>query len=130
MNLPRRPGALGAVLALLPLVAVSGCGSTPPPPPAETHSGRPDRGAALIAQYGCGSCHTVPGVKGADGLVGPPLTRFGSRSYIAGELPNNADNLRHWISDPQSVEPGTAMPNLGVKPIDAQDIAAYLYTLD
>ncbi|PWU48325.1 cytochrome C [Micromonospora globispora] len=130
MSLPGRLGALGAVLALLPLVAVTGCGSAPPPPPPETHTGRPDRGAQLIAQYGCGSCHTVPGVKGADGLVGPPLTRFGARSYIAGELPNNADNLRHWISDPQSVEPGTAMPNLGVKPIDAQDIAAYLYTLD
>ena len=130
MSLPRRLGAFAAALALLPLVAVSGCGSTAPPPPAETHSGRPDRGAALIAQYGCGSCHTVPGVKGADGLVGPPLTRFGSRSYIAGELPNNADNLRRWISDPHSVEPGTAMPNLGVTPIDAQDIAAYLYTLD
>ncbi|NES16920.1 MULTISPECIES: cytochrome c family protein [Micromonospora] len=118
------------LVALPPLLALPGCARTNPPPPPEVRAGRPDRGAALIAQYGCGSCHTIPGVDRANGLVGPPLTRFGSRSYIAGKLVNNADNLQHWITDPQAVEPGNAMPNLGVKPIDAQDIAAYLYTLD
>ncbi|MGW0435628.1 c-type cytochrome [Micromonospora sp. NPDC003197] len=106
------------------------CTRVPSPPPPEAGSGYPERGARLIEQYGCGSCHTIPGVDRANGLVGPPLTRFGARSYVAGELPNNAENLRHWIEDPQSVEPGTAMPDLGVGPIDAQDIAAYLLTLD
>ncbi|MEU4366434.1 c-type cytochrome [Micromonospora chersina] len=126
----RRLWLLATVLAALPVLAVTGCASTSAPPPPESRTGRPDRGAKLIAQYGCGSCHTVPGVDRAGGLVGPPLTRFGARSYIAGELPNNADNLRRWITDPQAVEPGTAMPKLGVSAIDAQDIAAYLYTLD
>ncbi|MGW4298001.1 c-type cytochrome [Micromonospora chersina] len=126
----RRLRLLATVLAALPVLAVTGCASTSAPPPPESRTGRPDRGAKLIAQYGCGSCHTVPGVDRAGGLVGPPLTRFGARSYIAGELPNNADNLRRWITDPQAVEPGTAMPKLGVSAIDAQDIAAYLYTLD
>ncbi|MEV0430484.1 c-type cytochrome [Micromonospora sp. NPDC050495] len=121
---------LTMLLALPPLLAAPGCASTDPPPPPEVRAGQPDRGAALIAQYGCGSCHTIPGINRADGLVGPPLTRFGSRSYIAGKLVNNADNLQHWIADPQAVEPGTAMPDLGVSPLDAQDIAAYLYTLD
>ncbi|MBQ0905052.1 cytochrome c family protein [Micromonospora sp. U21] len=130
MMLPRRLWALGAALMILPIVAVTACASTAPPPPPESRNGRPDRGAELIAQYGCGSCHTIPGINRADGLVGPPLTRFGARSYIAGQLPNNADNLRRWIADPQAVEPGTAMPNLGISAIDAQDIAAYLYTLD
>lgn len=124
----RRLWMVGAALAALPVVA--GCASTSSPPPPESRAGRPDRGAQLIAEYGCGSCHTIPGIDRADGLVGPPLTRFGARSYIAGELPNNADNLRRWITDPQAVEPGTAMPDLGVSAIDAQDIAAYLYTLD
>ncbi|MFF4888256.1 c-type cytochrome [Micromonospora chersina] len=36
----------------------------------------------------------------------------------------------NWLTDPQRVEPGSAMPDLGVSPIDVQDIAAYLYTLD
>ncbi|MGW3611045.1 c-type cytochrome [Micromonospora sp. NPDC005163] len=130
MMLPRRLWALGAALMILPMVAVTACASTAPSPPPESRNGRPDRGAELIAQYGCGSCHTIPGINRADGLVGPPLTRFGARSYIAGQLPNNAENLRRWIVDPQAVEPGTAMPNLGISAIDAQDIAAYLYTLD
>ncbi|WP_346535432.1 c-type cytochrome [Micromonospora sp. DPT] len=130
MMVPRRLWALGAALMILPVVAVTACASTAPPPPPESRNGRPDRGAELITRYGCGSCHTIPGINRADGLVGPPLTRFGARSYVAGQLPNNADNLQRWISDPQAVEPGTAMPNLGVTAIDAQDIAAYLYTLD
>jgi cytochrome c len=98
-------------------------------PGAEPKLGDPDRGQQLISDYGCGSCHVVPGVNDADGLVGPPLTDFGRRSYIAGVLPNNADNLQHWIRDPQSVVPGNAMPDLGVSGVDARDIAAYLLTL-
>jgi cytochrome c1 len=116
-------------VVLAAVVATAACVQVAPGPPGESRDGYPERGARLIQQYGCGSCHTVPGVDRADGLVGPPLTRFGARSYIAGELPNNADNLRRWIQDPQSVEPGTAMPNLGVSEIDARDIAAYLFTL-
>lgn len=130
MSLFRQIRTLWPVLVVLPMVVVAACSRAPAPPPPESRAGHPDRGAQLIARYGCGSCHTIPGIDRADGLVGPPLTRFGARSYIAGELPNNADNLQRWISNPQAVEPGTAMPNLGVDAIDAQDIAAYLYTLD
>jgi cytochrome c1 len=54
---------------------------------------------------------------------------FARRSYIAGQLVNSPDNLVRWIMDPQGVEPGTAMPNLGVVPVVARDMAAYLYTL-
>lgn len=98
-------------------------------PPQQATVGDPDRGAQLINDYGCGSCHEVPGVEGADGLVGPPLDHFARRSYIAGQLPNSEDNLHRWIEDPQAVEPGTAMPDLGVTARDAADITAYLYTL-
>jgi cytochrome c1 len=130
MSLSHRIKVLWPVLLVLPIVVVAACSRTPAPPPPQSRAGHPERGAELITRYGCGSCHTIPGIDRADGLVGPPLTRFGARSYIAGELPNNAENLQHWISNPQAVEPGTAMPNLGVSAIDAQDIAAYLYTLD
>lgn len=122
--------AIWPALACAALAAVPACSTLSPTPPAEVRGGNPGRGARLIEQYGCGSCHTVPGVRGADGLVGPPLTKFGSRSYIAGELPNNGENLQHWIKDPQGVEPGTAMPDLSVTDVDAEDIAAYLFTLD
>jgi cytochrome c len=89
--------------------------------------GDPRRGRDLIAQYGCGSCHTIPGVRGATATVGPPLEGFKKRVFIAGRLPNNADALVKWIVDPQSVDPKTAMPAVGADSGAARDIAAYLY---
>ena len=86
------------------------------------------RGQQAFAAYGCSSCHSIPGVSGATGLVGPPLKGLGSRAIIAGKLENTPDNLQRWIVDPQAVTPGTAMPRLGVKPKTARDISAFLYT--
>ena len=91
--------------------------------------GDPDQGAHAIREYGCGSCHVIPGIPGARGEVGPPLHDFGRRTYIAGTLVNAPDNLVLWIRTPEIVEPGTVMPNLGVSLEDARDITAYLYTL-
>lgn len=94
-----------------------------------TGGGDPQRGKASIARYGCATCHTIPGVRGADALVGPPLTQMGSRSYIAGVLPNTPENMTRWLQNPPGVDHLTAMPNLGVTDQDARDIASYLYTL-
>jgi cytochrome c1 len=91
--------------------------------------GNPDAGKLAIHAYGGGACHTVPGVRGATGMAGPPLAHFARRSVIAGEASNTADNLVKWIEAPESIEPGTAMPNLGVTAGVARDMAAYLYTL-
>jgi cytochrome c len=87
------------------------------------------RGRQSLAGFGCGSCHTIDGVTGAHGRVGPPLTGVASRSIIAGELANTPENMVRWIRDPQAVEPNTAMPNLGVSEQTARDMVAYLYTL-
>jgi len=91
--------------------------------------GNPHAGKDAIRHYGCYTCHTIPGVAGAHGLVGPPLAEFGSRYVIAGELPNTAENLERWIQHPRQVEPHTLMPEMGVSDRDSRDIAAYLYTL-
>ena len=91
--------------------------------------GDPKVGEHLIYAYGCGSCHVIPGVAEANGTVGPPLQGFGSRIYIAGLFVNTPENLFHWVSKPHEVDPGTAMPDLGVTERQARDIAAYLYTL-
>lgn len=90
---------------------------------------RSQRGAVLIRDMGCGSCHTVPGVRAADGKLAPPLNFFSRRTFIAGEIPNTPQNLVRWLKDPPSVEPGTAMPNLGLSDEQARDIAAYLLSL-
>jgi cytochrome c len=90
----------------------------------------PKRGAALIENYGCGTCHTVPGILRARGRVAPPLDFFSERSFIGGELPNTPETLVRWIMNAPALIPGTAMPNLDVGERDARDIAAYLYTLN
>lgn len=92
-------------------------------------SAQPEAGRQMIIKYGCGSCHTIPGVPGAQGRVGPVLKDLRSQGYIAGMLPNTADNLVRWIREPQVVAPGNAMPDLEVTQADAQNIAAYLYSL-
>jgi cytochrome c len=87
------------------------------------------QGRLLIREYGCGSCHVIRGISGANGTVGAPLTEFARRRYIAGALINTPENLVTWIVNPQAIEPGTAMPYLGVSPEEARHIAAYLATL-
>lgn len=91
--------------------------------------GSPERGSVLIGYYGCGSCHEIPGVPRAGGLVGPSLRRIAVRAYVAGILPNTPENLVRWIRDPQSIDDHTVMPTMDVTAVDARDIAAYLYTL-
>jgi cytochrome c1 len=91
--------------------------------------GNARNGRNFMEAAGCGSCHMIPGVANARGMVGPSLEHFAQRSFIAGEAPNTAQNLVKWIVDPQSIEPHTAMPNLGVTQAEARDIAAYLYRL-
>lgn len=88
-----------------------------------------ERGKTDIVRYGCGSCHTVEGIRTARGLVGPPLTGLRSRMYIAGMLRNSPPNLVRWIHNPKEVNPLTAMPALGVSDQDAADIAAYIYSI-
>ena len=90
--------------------------------------GNADRGLQAIGRYGCGGCHTLMGVPGAHGTVGPPLDGVGARAIIGGRLENRPDNLMLWIQHPQKVSPGTAMPELGVTPADSRDMAAFLYT--
>lgn len=87
------------------------------------------RGQGAISAAGCGSCHAIPGVRGADGVVGPSLEHWSERRVIAGVVPNDPERLITWITVPQSIVPGNAMPNLGVTDGQARDMAAYLYTL-
>jgi cytochrome c len=85
-------------------------------------------GRNAIVAYGCGACHMIEGIPDADAYVGPPLAKYEQRHYIAGNMPNTAENLVYWIQFPQTIEPGTAMPNMGVTENDARNIAAYLYS--
>ena len=82
----------------------------------------------------CIACHSIYGASyngvGANGVVGPNLTHFGSRDLIAGGvLDNTPDQLAQWLTDPQSVKPDSDMPDLGLTQSQVQDLVAYLESL-
>ena len=122
--------ALLAACAGLAAAGLSAC-TEPAEPPAflRVGGGEPERGRSLIQAHGCGTCHTIEGVRGARGSVGPPLVKFAERNLLAGILPNVPRNLIAWLKDPPAIRPQTGMPALGLSESDARHIAAYLYTL-
>lgn len=122
----------GPLVLLLILAAVSllGCaGGQKVQPYTIATGGNPHRGRAVIADFKCGSCHTIPGIPGAHGVFGPPLNMMARRSYVAGNFPNSPDNLERWIMAPTAMKPKTAMPDLGLTRQQARDVTAYLETL-
>lgn len=91
--------------------------------------GDPEAGRQAIARVDCGVCHVIPGVAGARGSVGPSLEGFALRAYIAGTLPNRPSLLVDWVRNAPALVPSTAMPPLPLSSREAQDVAAFLYTL-
>jgi cytochrome c len=107
------------------LAATAGCSSEPGPgAPGDERAGR-----AAMERHQCGACHVIPGVADARGTVGPPLTRYRERVYLAGKFPQDPALLARWIRDAPSMDPRTAMPATGVTEDEARNIAAYLSRL-
>ena len=78
-----------------------------------------------MVNAGCTGCHMVAGEGGAAGaLIGaPPLDGV--------HQSKSREELVEWISDPQKVKPGTAMPDLVPTVVsDAQviEIVDYLFS--
>jgi mono/diheme cytochrome c family protein len=129
----RRAAAAAATLAVMLLMLPVGAAKAEEPganaASPTSFGGDPGRGAKRIVEIGCGACHTIPGIRGADALVGPPLDKMGRRVYLAGLLRNTPDNMIMWLRYPQRIVPGNAMPDMQLSEEQARDIAAYLYTL-
>lgn len=66
----------------------------------------------------CIACHAVGG---AGGVVGPPLDIVGTKM--------DREALKAWISDPQKIKPGTAMPQIPMTPEQLDEVADYLLEL-
>jgi len=110
--------------------SLAGCGDDPGPPSHLRVAGaQPEQGRALIHAYGCGTCHTIDGVRGARGTVGPPLDDYAKRNLVAGILPNTPQALIAWLINPVALDPQTGMPAMGISEGEARHMAAYLYTL-
>jgi len=87
------------------------------------------QGQKLFLMKGCVGCHSLVALNAPKGLLGPNLANVGARTYIAaGTLPNNDENLAHWIRFPQEVKHGVLMPNLGVTEDEAKALVAFLRT--
>ena len=110
-------------------ILISAADKTPVMAKQQVPQGNIVQAPQAFAKYGCGTCHAIPGIPGADGMVGPNLEHLSQRSLLAGRLPNTPDNLMMWIQHPQHVHPGGDMPEMGVSDADARDMAAYLYSL-
>lgn len=109
------------------LGAVSAAGGEPVVEPGSPAA----QGQQIIASKPCVGCHTIPGVPGANGTVGPNLSGVASRTKIAGgAVPNNGPaDLKAWIMNPPALKPGTIMPNVGLTDDEASAIVAYLELL-
>lgn len=119
------------LVGALAIVVLSSCAAEASrPEPVIPVGGDPGLGQEAIVEYGCGSCHTIPGIPEADALVGPPLDSWSGRAYIAGILTNSPDNLATFLENPDAVSPGTAMPDLQLTDEDIAAIVAYLFTLE
>ena len=79
------------------------------------------RGKQLFySKYGCHSCH-IADYKTDKGYVGPALAGVGNRLTAAW--------MYRWLKDPNTLRPGTLMPNLNVQDNEARDLTAFLATL-
>ena len=116
-------------LAALLLLSSTGCARQEQPAARAIAGGDAERGVVAIRRYGCGACHTIPGIPNATGRMGPSLAGLATRTQLASGGANQPENLVVWITDPQTIAPGTSMPDVGVTEDEARDIVAYLYTL-
>ncbi len=118
------------LVVILGSLAIRGFRQVPHDPEWPVPGGSAERGRVAVERYSCGSCHVIPGIRTAQGRVGPQLREFSRQAYIAGQLPNVPHHLVWWIQEAPRFAPGTAMPDLPVTDQDARDIAAYLYSVD
>jgi cytochrome c oxidase subunit 2 len=93
------------------------------------------QGAGIVAQT-CTACHTVSGLKDANGqpvpggIQGPNLTHLLSRDCFAGcTLDMTTENLTRWVDDPPAMKPGSLMPDYNLTPDQIKAVVAYLETL-
>ena len=90
---------LWILLVSIALIALGGCTSSKGPAPIE-----PVNDPALAAQTfqkgGCTACHTIPGVPGAVGTIGPDLTEIGKLAeerLASGEYTGKAKTADEYI---------------------------------
>ena len=97
--------------------------------PLQTLSHEAAEGRKVFGRTACIDCHAIAGTI-ADGRFGPELSHLMSRETIAaGIAPNNAQNLRAWIQNPDALKPGARMPAMGLSDQELDEVTAYMMAL-
>ncbi len=95
-----------------------------------SHAQGVEAGRQIFLETACINCHTVRGTV-ANGRFGPDLTHLMERQTIgAGVAPNDAENLRAWVADPDHLKSGALMPAMGLNDHEIDAVVAYLMTLE
>lgn len=118
-----------AIRVLPVLLCLAGCSEAETPVAQRVIGGDGAQGREIIMGVGCGACHEIPGIQGAQGVVGPSLRHFAKRSMIGGVVANQPGMLVRWVREAPALAPDTAMPSMPITEREALDVAAYLYTL-
>ncbi|HEX2029362.1 MAG TPA: cytochrome c oxidase subunit II [Nitriliruptorales bacterium] len=98
-------------------------------------SGQAARGRDAFVEGACVGCHSIRGLEGASGTVGPDLTYFSDRGWFAGAIFENTDeSLRDWLADPPKMKPmepgdGRGMPDLNLSDQEIDALVAFLREL-
>jgi len=86
-------------------------------------------GKRIFETTACINCHAISGTV-ANGKFGPDLTHLMSRETLAaGAAPNNSQQLRLWITNPDAIKPGSLMPAMQLSDRDLDAVVAYLGSL-
>lgn len=103
---------------------------------AALNAGHPENGSAVFLDKGCAACHTITGLEGAVGAVGPKLDGLSERASQLIDSGVAADYIRKSIENPNAYVvagyPSGLMPaNLRASMSDDEykDLIAYLETL-
>lgn len=123
------PADYAAIDRRLPGRAPAPATAAPQAPGGPLREGDARLGREKTQAFLCHSCHVIPGIVGAYQHVGPPLTGIGTRSFIAGIVPNQPEQMIRFLLDPKQLDPQSAMPAMGLTEQDARDVAAFLATL-
>jgi len=100
-----------------------------PAPPVSGLTPDAQRGRELFLRGTCVMCHRVAGTP-AGATMGPDLTHLASRRTLAaGSLPNVHEHLRRWVTDAQTVKPGSHMPPTPLGTEDQHSLLAFLEAL-
>lgn len=92
-----------------------------------------DHGRTLVIEFGCGSCHTINGIKKPENFA-PELSRIGSKPFAQLAFPKDVkhslpDYITAKIMNPRAFGPALKMPKFALSPKEIDSVTTALLSL-